>query len=136
MVALNFMKRFASDVERGIKLRTFRLDGKRRPPRAGETLQLYTGMRTKSCRLLATAPCTYVQPCILRVGRKQAWGVSLCRDTAGGGRAVERIDSFHALDDFAKLDGFRNWSELVAFFAPRADGAGQVKGQLIHWRLP
>jgi hypothetical protein len=135
MVALNFMKRFASDVERGIKLRTFRLDGKRRPPRVGETLQLYTGMRTKSCRLLAKSDCTDVQRCMLNVGYRQSWSVYLRRIELGDDAMIECLETLEALNDFAKLDGFADWSDLAAFFAPRAEYTGQVKGHLIHWRL-
>lgn len=134
MVALNFMKRFAPDVEQGIKRRTFRLESKRRPPRVGETLQLYTGMRTKSCRLLATAICTDVQGCILEVGRGRRGTVLLRVETLGKGATAQHLSDIDALDEFARRDGFDDWSALVAFFRPRADRHGRVQGNLIHWR--
>jgi len=56
MPALNFQKQFAPKVESGEKLQTIRAlrkDG--RDPKPGDTLFLYTGMRTKACRKLKEA---------------------------------------------------------------------------------
>lgn len=50
MVAYNFQSRFAGPIKRGEKSHTIRKNGKRRHARPGEPLQLYTGMRTKSCK--------------------------------------------------------------------------------------
>ncbi len=53
MVALNFKARFADDVETRRKrcsIRAPRKDG--RDPKPGDSLQLYTGMRTRECRKL------------------------------------------------------------------------------------
>jgi hypothetical protein len=58
MPALNFKKRFASNVESGEKrytIRARRKDG--RDPRSGQTLYLYTGMRTQYCRKLGEEKC-------------------------------------------------------------------------------
>ena len=54
MPALNFRAEFADAVERGEKcqtIRAYRKDG--RNPKPGDTLHLYTGMRTRACRRLA-----------------------------------------------------------------------------------
>ena len=62
MPALNFKKQFADKVERGEKrqtIRALRADG--RNPQPGQTLFLYTGMRTKSCRKLGEAVCSSVE---------------------------------------------------------------------------
>jgi hypothetical protein len=51
MVAYSFNRRFVPAIESGIKSQTIRAP-RRRHARPGEWLQLYTGMRTKSCRLI------------------------------------------------------------------------------------
>lgn len=47
------------------KQQTIRAHGKRRHARPGDELQLYTGMRTKACRLIGRARCSEVQRIIL-----------------------------------------------------------------------
>jgi len=133
VVALNFQMPFSGKVEAGIKRRTIRLDGKRRPPRAGETLQLYFGMRTRYCRLLRTAKCTDVRRCILNVGNASVWRVTLYRLEDGKPVSEKHVTARRSLDAFAHLDGFNGWPELVAYFAPRADPFGLVAGYLIEW---
>lgn len=62
MPLLNFKKQFASAVQNGCKKQTIRAkrtDGLN--PRVGQTLYLYVGARTKSCRKLGTAICKSVQ---------------------------------------------------------------------------
>lgn len=64
MVAYNFQARFAPDVAAGRKLQTIRAEGRRAHAKAGDRVQLYTGMRTKACRKLAEGTCvvsTYCQ---------------------------------------------------------------------------
>ncbi len=63
MPALNFKKQFAQAVESGEKrqtIRAMRKDG--RDPQPGQTLYLYTGMRTKVCRKLKETNCLETQP--------------------------------------------------------------------------
>lgn len=57
MVAYNFKDQFAWLVEAGIKRQTVRLC-RQRPTRAGDTLQLYTGMQRAGARLLRVERCT------------------------------------------------------------------------------
>ena len=62
MAAYNFKKRFAPLVESGEKRQTIRAERKDgRKPRIGETLYLYTGMRTKGCRRLLKSQCQSVE---------------------------------------------------------------------------
>lgn len=58
MVAYSFNARFELPIVTLRKTGTIRNVGKRRHAKPGETLQLYTGMRTRACRLLATAVCS------------------------------------------------------------------------------
>ena len=60
MVAINFKAQFADAVADGEKCQTIRKLGKL-TPRPGNTLQLYTGQRTKFCRLLKETICLTVQ---------------------------------------------------------------------------
>lgn len=58
MPALNFKKRFEPMIESGDKRQTIRAKRKDcRDPKEGQTLYLYTGMRSKGCRKLGEAPC-------------------------------------------------------------------------------
>lgn len=62
MPAINFKKQFAPAVESGEKRQTIRArrqDG--RDPVAGQTLYLYTGIRTKGCRKLGEVTCKETQ---------------------------------------------------------------------------
>ncbi len=62
MPALNFKKQFAPQVESWEKLQTIRARRKdKRDPVAGQTLYLYTGMRTKVCRKLGETECKETQ---------------------------------------------------------------------------
>lgn len=114
MVAYNFQSRFADDVERGVKRQTIRAHGKRRHVRPGESLQLYTGMRTKSCRKLMDATCLKVlNVTIDKYGPKiEGWG---------------RPHRQH----FARRDGFEDWSEMFEFFK-KTNGV-PFEGVLITW---
>lgn len=64
MVAYNFKAQFADDVEALTKRQTIR-PKRKRPTKPGDNLQLYTGMRTKACRLLVEATCESVTPIII-----------------------------------------------------------------------
>ena len=72
-MAYNFMAQFADDVAAGSKSLTIRehRKGRSRHARAGELVQLYTGMRTRHCRKLVTPDpiCEVVRPILfLRKG--------------------------------------------------------------------
>ncbi len=58
MVAFNFKKDQAGKVESGDKCATIRPSKRAKP---GDTLQLYTGMRTRKVKLLKVAKCTEVR---------------------------------------------------------------------------
>ena len=59
MPALNFKAQFAPLVESREKKQTIRQVWKR-PIKVGDTLYLYTGMRTKECRKLLEAECMVI----------------------------------------------------------------------------
>jgi hypothetical protein len=119
MVAFNFQKRWAPDVESGKKPQTIR----KGPARAkvGDTLQLYTGQRTKSCRKLADAICTAVIP--VRFNRYYF--------------ALDNKPIYDAaLDKLAREDGFKDWETAVDFFFDKFDEEpDDFVGYLYKWRL-
>ncbi|ADL00684.1 hypothetical protein [Brevundimonas subvibrioides] len=122
MVAYSFKARFGPLIRSGVKTQTVRADRKRHA-RAGETLQLYTGMRTRSCKLLATATCLKVSTIRFRFGEDPSIdlhgiGVTTC---PGG------------LDHFARSDGFADWGDLAAFWAKEHPGLDAFEGILIQW---
>lgn len=124
MVAYNFAPRFADLIRTGKKTHTVRRNGKRRHARHGESLQLYTGMRTKSCRKILDH-----DPECIGVLRIEIW---VTRD------AIERIaieGHEFAAETFAVHDGFESLSEMHAFFLGM-HGPGKFLGTLIEWEHP
>jgi hypothetical protein len=131
MVAYSFKKRFAPPIIAGLqpgplvvgmKRQTIRADRKRHA-RLGEELQLYTGMRTRSCQLLGRADCTSVLPIRLLLGPVPAVEI--------GGEPA--ITGAKGLDLFARLDGFGDWPDLCAFWAAEHEALTEFSGQLIRW---
>ena len=118
MVAYNFQSQFAPLVESGAKTQTIRAVGNRRHAVAGNTLQLYTGMRTKSCRLLLRAPCLSVQKIEITLG----------------GAVYLDGDWLHPCHRYplAVADGFKNEDEFYEFFLKKA----AFEGVLIKWQFP
>ena len=112
MPSLNFKKRFAGMVEEGLKpekertgrikgqtIRAFRKDC--RNPRIGDTLYLFTGMRTKSCRRLGQTVCKSVKQITV-----DQYGINVA------GRWLGPI----ARDNLAVADGFSCFTEMREFF--------------------
>ncbi len=105
MVAYSFQSEFAEDVEAGRKCSTIRPHGKRRHARAGEELQLYTGMRTPDCRLLMRVPCLWSKP--IEIHR-----AFVCVDGV-------RRDVPEYYDELARIEGFSSYGNLQAWFDHR-----------------
>jgi hypothetical protein len=129
MVAYNFSAQFANDVEVGLKAQTIRREGKRNPPEVGDELQLYTGMRTKHCRLLRNSICSKVTPIKIlpKFGEIHI-------------QASTRIhwlifDSDKSLNALARHDGFHSYKELFDYFESQVDDNGVFKGHLIEWTV-
>jgi hypothetical protein len=114
MVAINFSSQFAEPVERREKRQTIRRTKKCSP---GDKLQLYTGQRTKQCRKIGEAVCrdvTYVG--------LTARGVTL------GDKSRFPDD----IDDFARLDGFKNYADMWKWFSERYE-TNSFTGYVIRW---
>lgn len=98
MVAFNFKKQFSGDVESGKKLQTIREKAR---AKAGDKLQLYTGMRSPSCRKLRDAICIAVD------------SVSITPDAPFFGQPGWWPKDKNV---FAERDGFQTYADMYAFF--------------------
>lgn len=126
MVAYSFKKQFGPVIQSGSKRQTIRAD-RRRHVRPGEELQLYTGMRTTSCRLLGRATCLAVSPILLQLNAHQAALWVVTPDVV-----IYGVD-IAGLTDFARADGFDDWQQLKAFWAQNHPGIDRFSGVLIRW---
>jgi len=100
MPAYNFKLEFAESVQIGEKAQTIRRRRKRRT-RPGDRLYLYTGMRSKRCRMLRQEVCTEVISIDIYPRRVEVGGKPLDLDE---------------LDDLARADGFDSIEALWSFF--------------------
>ena len=117
MVAFNFSPEFAGAVTSGAKVQTIR---KTRRGKPGDAVQLYTGQRTKKCRKLRpdTTLCyvdyVHIAPDGLTFGNKEKHP----------GNA----------DAFAKRDGFKDFSDMLAWFQKKY-GASHFVGYVHRWKV-
>lgn len=123
MVAYSFQKRFIAPILSGRKAQTIRAVGKRRHARPGDFLQLYSGMRTKHCRLILETRCVSVHSITIVTGF--AWSVTIDGDY--------RLTS---LDEFAQRDGFAHLADMQAFWAKHHPDVVRFDGWLIEWKPP
>ena len=120
MVAYSFKKQFSPYILNGSKAQTIRAERKRHA-RPEETLQLYTGMRTKHCRLIGTATCRRVEPIT----------IDFPLNTVLIGKAV--LMGWRDLDGLAHRDGFDGWLSMRAFWHDNHPAASVFSGVLIRW---
>jgi len=124
MPLLNFQKQFAPKVESGEKnhtIRARRRDG--RDPKKGQTLFLYTGLRTEASRKLGESPCTSSVPIQI--------------DPENIVVAGELLDPFQE-EELAIDDGFDCITDFREYFLKdhpkKGTGAEQFDGYLIHFK--
>ncbi len=132
MVAYSFKTRFAAPILAGTKRQTIRADRKRHA-RPGEEIQLYTGMRTKHCKLIGRATCVAVYPIELflagpREGYAEGWS-----ETHADPRFATAAVFKPEVNTFARADGFARWSDLVLFWRAEHPGVDHFEGVLIQW---
>ena len=118
MVAYNFKDQFAWLVEDGIKRQTCR-QVRSRPTRAGDALQLYTGMRKPGARLLRVEKCVSVKQVEISDGQIYVNGDSLAPE-------AERM--------FAWRDGFQFIEDFMEFFEKQY--GEYFYGEVIRWQAP
>ena len=126
MPALNFKAEFADQVRNLEKRQTIRVRGKRNPPRVGDPLMLYTGMRQVGCRKLLDVVCKSVEPIAISIKSRS---VQMPRNFGVEPRWVSLDDD--EIEELAKADGFLSAS---AFFAWFAENHGDTfSGYVIKW---
>lgn len=109
MPAYNFMPQFASLVENGEKTMTIRKTDRGAKP--GDTAFLYTGQRTKSCRLLGKGTIVHVNR--VKIGRMSN-GQPYADVISGSGKTARFERGW--LDVFAHCEGFASGEEFVVWF--------------------
>jgi hypothetical protein len=103
MALLGFKKRFAPKVRGGKKRQTIR-NFRKYPIRVGETLYLYTALRTKYSEKLREAKCKSVDV------------ITISFNTGSISYGSEILTKDHELDSFAKKDGFNDWNDMRDFW--------------------
>lgn len=131
MVALNFKPEFVYPIDAGIKRRTIRRVRKAGNPEPQKPLQLYTGMRTKGCEKIRDVTCTRVRPVVIDHTGITLDGRALYAGDAPAYQGGEDPESYDG--DFARADGFNDFSEMVDFFDSQY--GLPFEGQLIEWEL-
>jgi hypothetical protein len=121
---VNFKAQFAASVLRGRKRQTMRLRRKR-PIQEGDTLRLYTGLRTKEAVLLREVEVKEVRSCRLFEG-----GIFI--DTRSGLQADWTKGDSQAGTKLANADGFADYDEMLAFFK-KLYGEQPIHLELIKW---
>lgn len=121
MAAYNFQKQFVPLIESGDKCSTIRQRRKNGYlPREGDVLRLYTGMRTKACRLIREAAVTGVTPIVV-------YSRHGCADVILNGTQLS--DSAVAL--MAQADGFKSIQAFADFFEGKY--GHELRAYLITW---
>lgn len=105
MVAYSFKAQFAEPIDLGTKGGTIR-NPRKRHAHAGEELQLYTGMRTRQCKLIARKTCISVGQVVLNFNTRLVHIYD-----------VGQWESKRDLDAFAIFDGFRSWEDMRLFWS-------------------
>jgi hypothetical protein len=126
MPSLNFNAQFADDVESGKKPHTIRAKRKR-PIKVGETLYLFTGMRTKKCRRLRTETCTSAQEIVIHYHGRRVLV------SATGLYSMIQMDR-PGIEALAERDGFKTLDEFFGWFVSEKNPV--FEGQLIWWTDP
>ena len=128
MVAYSFKARFAPKILDGSKDQTIRLPRANGHAEPGSALQLYVGMRTRQCRLIARTTCLSLHRC-----RLVFWPVIEIEVDREKLRGDE-------LDEFARRDGFSDLKDMAQFWSSTHDLHGSSKarahvfeGVIVRW---
>lgn len=144
MVAYSFNRRFVDAIRVGLngvslsfdrepKRQTIRQVSKRRHARPGETIQLYTGMRTKSCQLIGEARCIGFEGVLLKWSEFPSFNLfDIAEREPNQWRRVGKLRPIVDLDRFARDDGFPDFEEMRAFWRD-THGLETFEGVVIKW---
>jgi len=115
MPAYNFQARFVPKILAGTKPHTIR-KRRKHPTKVGDILWLYSGMRTKTCKLIAGAPCVRVEPIVI-------WPFEE--------RVAANID--FSIVQLAYGDGFDGLPEFFDFFRRTYREKVLIDFEIIFW---
>jgi hypothetical protein len=122
MAAYNFQKQFVPLIEGGSKQSTIRQRRKNGYlPREGDVLRLYSGMRTKACRLIREVVVARVSPIVVNARLN-------CADVVLNGVRLNDGEVY----EMAKSDGFKGIRDFAEFFESKY--GPQLNAYLIEWR--
>ena len=116
----NFQRRFVPKIKSGEKKHTIRAE-RVNPDKPGNTMHLYTGLRTKKAELLMRVPCMRVEQVLI--------------DCTPGGEplnvAIEGVWlSRSEREAFAHCDGFDSFADMMEFWRGRLP----FRGHVYHWK--
>lgn len=111
----NFKRLFVPKILDGTKTHTIRAPRKGSQDIPGNTMHLYTGLRTKNAKLLGRFECIAVDE------------ITIDRTLITVDRAVLFIDERDAL---AKRDGFQSFEHMLKFW----EGRLPFSGHIFHWK--
>lgn len=150
MVAYSFQKQFVAPILSGIKRQTIRSE-RRRHARPGETLQLYTGMRTRHCTKIMPDPvcvgldevsidlsllAAFLEPVDAAAANDFASVVRMRvngQEMAGTDREMYAVhDGFHNMVFKATGEPIPAWTGMVLFWAHNY-GLERFDGVAIRW---
>lgn len=126
MPAFNFKREFVEAIRDGEKRQTIRADRKDGRPHAkvGDSIKLYTGMRTKSCELIGESTVT-------RVARVRIEGTCMYVNGRILPNHIYSRDCEQTDDEFAQADGFQSFMDMADWF--RDIHSLPFEGTLIEW---
>ena len=120
MPAISFQNQFAEPIRLGEKTTTIRQIRRGRPIRVGDTLHLFTGMRTRACERIGTTRCVSVTP------------IDIFPDT--GEITLNGMPcSQETVDQIVHRDGFASAKDFFAFFESKY-GNDPGPMLLIEWK--
>ncbi len=114
MVAINFSSQFVGLVGSGVKRQTIRRTKRCKP---GDSIQLYTGMRTKSASKIGEVVCMTVTPI----------EIDYCCAYLDDKKLLSQ-----EADKIAEADGFKGYTDMAEWFDKKY-GILPFKGFLIKW---
>ncbi len=132
---LGFKKRFIEPIHIGTKVFTMRSIDRKVKPKIGETLHMYSGLRTKDCVKISDKEKLHsIQTVWLNIYKKGDSVLYIQVD----GRTLDEAE----INQFVKFDGFKDENDFAEYWIQSSTGKKikpkhtyEVKGflHLYHW---
>lgn len=125
----NFQKRFVPFILEGRKTHTIRMI-RANPDVPGNTLHLYTGLRTKKAKLLMRVPCRLVE----EIDIWDHYGPEARDANLRYGVRINGLDlDASEKQALARRDGFSNFGEMMYFWTDPTNRL-PFRGHIIYWQ--